>query len=98
MSNISEGAIKATAKLYHYRDTLKKLWGADFHNRIKSYSDRIQQIAFEKKQESLMVAMDIVKNNSDGMYQLIIWAAVTELMEPSEPYKEPSLEERLKGL
>lgn len=96
--NISENAIKATAKLYEYRDSLKTLWGDQFHSKIETYMQLIQNYSKMHNKEPLICAMEIVKKINDGMYQLIVWAAVTELMEPSEPYKKPSIEERLKNL
>jgi hypothetical protein len=81
-------AIQMTAKLYDCRETAKKLakmQNKNFIDIINPYKVIIEQVKEAKKIETIPALLLISKTesyNENGMTQLLLLAAVCEIMEP----------------
>lgn len=93
---IPESTIKLAAKLYEARNTMKALHGEGYPALIKQFQGFIKSEMDQKKCSELEAATNIVKDlqlnrPESGMTQVLILAAVTELIEPSESLNPESL-------
>ena len=83
-----EKQIKVAAKLYEFRDTAKRIYGDEYHEKIKPYMDLIKEATGDK--EVLPVVMEMSKHETiqyNGILQMLLWAAAVEIIEPSENHR-----------
>ena len=83
-----EKQIKMAAKLYECRDTAKKLYGAEFQNKISDYKRYIKACMMKHNyKDEITAAMSLAKDcegvQGSGMGVMLIMAACVELIEPS---------------
>ena len=83
-----EQQIKMAAKLYECRDTAKKLYGAEFENKISYYKRYIKACMMKHNyKDEITAAMRLAKDcegvQGSGMGVMLIMAACVELIEPS---------------
>ncbi len=76
--------IALAAQLYECRDTMKRLCGDKYKERMAELGGAIQKIAARKGKDVLMTAKEICSDpGMTGMEKIQIMAAVVELLEPS---------------
>lgn len=81
---MSQQATQIAAKLYETRDTMKRLLGAKYKERMAELGGALQKIAARKGKDVLMTAREICSDpGMTGMEIGQIMAAAVELLEPS---------------
>lgn len=81
---MNQRAIQTAAKLYETRDTVKRLLGDKYKERMTELGSALQKIAARKGKDVLMTAKEICSD--PGMTRMEIgqiMAAAVELLEPS---------------
>lgn len=81
---MTQKAIQIAAKLYETRDTIKRLLGDRYRERMNELGRALQKIAARKGKDVLMTAKEICSDpGMTGMEIGQIMAAAVELLEPS---------------
>lgn len=81
---MTQQAIQTAAKLYETRDTMKRLLGDRYRERMTELGEALQKIAARKGKDVLMTAKEICSDpGMTGMEIGQIMAAAVELLEPS---------------
>lgn len=91
-----EKQIKLAASLYKCRDTAKRFFREEYAERLKPYIHIIQQVMKANQLNELEAILKISKSetyNENGMIQMLFMAAVVEMMEPSEEFKNQTKEQ-----
>lgn len=85
--------VNIAAKLYEARDTLRRLLGESYRNRIDETMQAVRVIAAANHCDELRAGMLILQqmqaDGCGGMEQLYVLAATAELIEPSEGFWTP---------
>ena len=84
---MTEEKVKLAAKLYRCRDTAKRFFGDEYHERIDPYKKVISDFSQEKKIGDLEAMMkiceqDLIRDN--GWALILLMAASVELIEPTK--------------
>lgn len=82
-----EQQIKTAAKLYQCRDTAKRFWGEKFHDKIKPYQKLISDYMVKSGKSEIGSVIELAKLpaiSDDGMAQMLLFAAVVEIIEPTK--------------
>lgn len=77
--------IQMAAKLYRCHDTVKRLWGKDYKENIGPYIHFIETWNRKHGTDTMVSVTKICEDPSistNGMMQLILLAAVVEIVEP----------------
>lgn len=90
MSQATEKQIRIAAKMYEARDTLRKLWGAEYAAKLKPMMEIVEAVADDRGISALQASIDMAKEiDAEGkmdagtMWQLMV--AAVELTEPTSP-------------
>lgn len=79
-----EQQIKMAAKLYQCRDTAKRFFKDEFKAKIEPYKQIIIKFNKAKGTDTLESVIEIAQNHiTDGMGQMMLFAAAVEMIEPS---------------
>lgn len=85
---ISEQDVKLAERLYECRDTCKKLYGADWKDKIQFHTNIIRACMKKYNLNELRAAKKLIDDNYDadssGVFTLKVLAAVVEMIEPTE--------------
>ncbi|AJG18855.1 hypothetical protein [Cupriavidus basilensis] len=82
---MTQQAIQIAAKLYEVRDTIKRLLGDRYRERMDELGSALQKIAARKGKDVLMTAKEICSDpGMTGMEIGQIMAAAVELLEPTQ--------------
>lgn len=87
MSSRAQKNIQLAAKLYDARDTIKRLWGEGYAERIKVPIAELKAAAERGGTDIMTEALSAAKHFAEryeGGAALIIIAAAVEITEPSE--------------
>jgi hypothetical protein len=79
----TEQAVKMAAKLYECRDTAKRVFGDDYHKRMKAYGQVVKSAANAMGCSDITAAATLANKVGGGMAAICYLAAVVEMTEPS---------------
>jgi len=78
-----EREITMAAKLYKCRDSARLLLGKRYAEKMTDYGGAITEVAGKLRCSQMAAATKLAGGTDDGMLQMLIFAAVVELAEPS---------------